>query len=39
MNEIKYAWENLGNRADKIEERISYVEDRNLEMIQIRREN
>lgn len=37
MNDIKNALESLGNRADQMKERISNLEDRNLEMT-IRRE-
>lgn len=32
---MKNAWESTGNRADKMEERISDLEDKNLEMIQV----
>lgn len=32
---MKNALESIGNRADQMEERISNLEDRNLEMIQV----
>ena len=34
MHEIKDALESISNRADQMEERISDLEDRNLEIIQ-----
>lgn len=34
MHEIKDALESIGNRADQMEEKISDLEDRNLEIIQ-----
>lgn len=33
INELKTALECIGNRTDQMEERISELEDRNLEMI------
>lgn len=36
MNEIKNALESLGNRGDQIKERISNLDNRNLEMTQER---
>ena len=35
---MKNASESTGNRADHMEERISELEDRNLEMIQVEKE-
>lgn len=37
INKIKNALESTGNRADHVEEGISELEDRNLEMIQGKR--
>ena len=39
MNQMESALVSLGSREDQIEERISKVEDRNLEMTQKIREN
>lgn len=38
INEMKNALECTGNRADHMEERISKLEDRNTEMIQVEEE-
>ena len=35
MHEMKNKVESIGNRADHVEERISKLEDRDLEMIQV----
>lgn len=35
INEIKNALKSNGNRADYLEDRISGLEDRNLEIIQV----
>ena len=37
-NEMENVLETYGNRADHMEERISELEDRNLEMIQVEEE-
>lgn len=34
MNEIKNAIKDIGKRSDQTEERISHLEDRNIEIIQ-----
>ena len=38
INEMKNALESTGNRVDHMEERISELKDRNLEMIQVEEE-
>lgn len=35
---MKNAWENIGNRANHMEEKISKLEDKNPELIQVEEE-